>query len=123
MELMPFWTSIFWVVAISCAASLLGAGIGCLVSGLRKPTVIGSLHITAERGSATLGVLIAAVIAWSLVDYFFVRLAAPMLACFCAGKLGRYCVRLRPRVSQESVVNGRYAGRILYGQSGWRWPQ
>jgi len=123
MELMPFWKSIFWVFAISCAASLLGAGIGCLVSGVRKPTVIGSLHITAEHGSAAVGVLLAAVIAWRLVDYFFVWLAAPMLACFCAGQLGRYCETLRSRVSQESGVNGRHAGRIPYGQSGWRWPQ
>ncbi len=120
MELMPFWTSMFWVVAISCAASLLGAGIGCLVSGVRKLTAIGPMHITAERGSVAVGVLLAAVIAWRCVDYYFVRLAAPMLACFCAGQLGRYYERRRSRVSQESGVSCRHAGGIPYGQSAGR---
>ncbi len=102
MELMPLWKSIFWVVAISCVASLLGASIGCLVSDARKLIATGTMHITAERGSVAAGVLLAAAISWRLVDYYFVRLAAPMLACFYVGQLGRYYERQRSRVSQES---------------------
>ena len=78
MELMPFWKSIIWVVAISSAASLLEPCIGCLVSGARKPMAIGSVHITAERASVAVGVLLATVVASHLVDYYFVRLAAPI---------------------------------------------